>query len=224
MKLLTIIFLLCGGTALAQDGGLAHFSVWAPKHEAKFKTGNKYHLQWHKDNNDSWNWYGWYVISGTRAGQFIDATFNHSWADFDNPVNPAGDGADNALHTEPFADYLRGYKMALLPFSDKVDAQTMSAKFLRMFTVDVGDVREAAKLIEKAIGVAKQKDAAARFIVFEIADGGNLKQMVVLVPVKNFAAMDSIKEFQNSLQSSSAISGIISETLSFQPEMSMNVR
>jgi hypothetical protein len=224
MKLLTIIFLFCAGNVLAQDGGLAHFSVWSPRQEANFKTGYKQHLQWHKANNDSWNWYGWYVISGTRAGQFIDATFNHFWADFDNPVNPAGDGADNALHTEPFADYLRGYKMLLLPFSDKADAQALSAKFLRMFTVDVSDVREGAKLIEKAIGVAKQKDAAARFIVFEIADGGNLKQMVVLAPVKNFAAMEGIKEFQNSLQSSGAISGIISETLSFQPEMSMNVR
>jgi len=48
--------------------------------------------------------------------------------------------------------------------------------------------------------------------------------MVVLVPVKNFAAMEDLKEFQNSLQSSGAISGITSETLSFQPEMSMNVR
>ncbi len=64
-------------------------------------------------NNDPWDWYGWYVISGERSGHFIDATFGHSWSDFDNPVNPAGDGADNDLHTEPFGNFIMGYKLSL---------------------------------------------------------------------------------------------------------------
>jgi hypothetical protein len=68
MKLFTIIFLFCTTSVLAQDKGIAHFSVWSPKQEANFKSGYKQHLQWHKANNDSWNWYGWYIISGPRAG------------------------------------------------------------------------------------------------------------------------------------------------------------
>jgi hypothetical protein len=115
--------------------------------------------------------------------------------------------------------------MSLLPFSDKADAQIMSVKFLRMFTVDVGDVKEAAKLIEKATVAAKQKDATARFVVFEAVDGGNTRQLVIFVPFENFAAMDGLRDFQNTIESGgSSIAGISSETLAFQAEMSMNVK
>jgi len=216
MKLLTIIFLLSSSIVFAQDHDIAHFSVWNPKQATNFQNGYKQHLLWHKANKDTWSWYGWYIISGPRDGQFIDATFGHSWADFDNPVNPAGDEANNELHTEPFADFLRSYKVALMPFSDKPDQQFIASKMLRMLTVDVSDINQAAKIVE-------QRALTNKFVVFDVVDGGSVQQLIILIPVSNNAGMLHMQEIQNSLQGKgNIITGITAETLLFQPEMSTN--
>jgi len=225
MKLITIAFLLLGGAAMAQDRNIAHFSVWNPKpgQAATFETGYKQHLLWHKANNDTWNWYGWYIISGTRTGQFIDVTVNHAWDDFNHSVNPAGDGADNALHTEPFADYLRAYKVALASFSDPADKKLLAAKMLRMFTIDVNDISRGAKLVEKVIADYKAKTGSS-FIVYNVVDGGNLKQLIVLVPMASIADMEKTATLPASLSDAAGtITGVVAETLLFKPDMSINV-
>lgn len=100
MKAYLIVLLFMCHHVMAQNGPVAHFSFWQPKagEEKNFENGYKQHLNWHKTNGDKWAWYGWYIISGPRSGQFVDATFNHAWGDFDKPVKPAEDGADNQLH------------------------------------------------------------------------------------------------------------------------------
>ena len=110
----------------AQENNLAQFAIWKPKagNEQLFATGYKQHLVWHKTNNDTWDWYGWYIISGPNWGMFVDATFNHNWNDFDNPVNPAGDKADNALHVHPFGDVLSVFKVSLVRSAMPFQPQT----------------------------------------------------------------------------------------------------
>jgi hypothetical protein len=53
----------------------------------------KKHLNWHKQANDQWTWFGWQIITGERGGTIVDATFV-SWDDLNRPVNPAADIAD----------------------------------------------------------------------------------------------------------------------------------
>ena len=210
---------------MAQNHTIAHFSVWNPKpgQADAFEAGYKQHLLWHKANNDTWNWYGWYIISGTRTGQFIDVTVNHTWDDFNHSVNPAGDGADNQLHTEPFADYLRAFKVSLTSFSDAADKQLLAAKMLRMLTIDVSDINRGAKLIEKAIADFRAI-ASNNFIVYRVVDGGNVMQFIILVPLNSIADMEKTTTFPASLSdSANIITGITSETLLFKPAMSINV-
>jgi hypothetical protein len=44
------------------------------------------------------------LISGERDGMLLDGTFFPQWTDLDAPVSPAGDGADNAVNVEPYAE------------------------------------------------------------------------------------------------------------------------
>ena len=76
----------CGAQTGSGDHGIAAFSFWQPKDAQRFEAGYKKHLQWHKNSGDAWDWYGWYVISGPHDGQFLDATFDHSFSDFMHPV------------------------------------------------------------------------------------------------------------------------------------------
>lgn len=226
MKLVTIIFLLCSSAALAQERSIAHFSVWNPKpgQAASFENGYKRHLLWHKANSDTWNWYGWYIISGPRHGQFIDATVGHSWSDFNSPVNPAGDRADNGQHTEPFADFLRSYKVSLMPFSYPAYQQALASKMLRMLTVDVCDIARAGKIIEKVLTNYKQQ-GTDKFVVFKMIDGGEIMQYIILAPLDNISDLEKTGDLNARLTgSNNVITGITSETLLFQPEMSINVK
>ncbi|MBC8083370.1 MAG: hypothetical protein H7Z21_09170, partial [Hymenobacter sp.] len=125
-------------TAQAQQpapGPLARFAVWQPKEnlEQQFADGYKLHLAWHRAQPDPWNWLGWTVASGPRQGQFIDATFGHAAADFDHPVNPATDAADNALHTEPFARFTGSFTVALLPEASTAGPLQLTDTYLRAY-------------------------------------------------------------------------------------------
>jgi hypothetical protein len=65
--------------------------------------GYRRHLDWHAAAGDRWAWYLWEVTNGERAGLYVDGTFGRAWGDFDAPVDPPGDAADNAVNVDPFA-------------------------------------------------------------------------------------------------------------------------
>src|SRR6266481_281456 len=60
-----------------------------------FEAGYIRHLEWHRQAKDTWVWYGWTIWAGERQRWFVYATFGHSAASLDNPVDPADDERDN---------------------------------------------------------------------------------------------------------------------------------
>jgi hypothetical protein len=229
MRALPLALLLaCVLPAIAQDN-IVHFSVWNPKpgQPGLFEDGYHHHLLWHAANKDTWSWFGWYIVSGPRDGQFIDATFGHSWSDFDHPVNPAGDGADNALHTEPFADFLKAYKAVRLPFSDTEDTVLLTSKFVRMLTIEVIDRTGAAQLIKRLLTDYRQKGVADKALVYEVVDGGEIGQVVVLLGGSSFQDLGKTASWPGDLEDLDqkngvrAIGVITAETLRFRRDMSI---
>jgi hypothetical protein len=91
--------------AWGEQGNAARIVAWQPRTgaEAAFENGYKRHLAWHREHRDPWTWLGWTIISGERTGDFVDGTFFHAWADFDAPVAPAEDAADNRVNVYPHA-------------------------------------------------------------------------------------------------------------------------
>jgi hypothetical protein len=228
MRPLSLAFLLASVLPTTAQDNIVHFSVWNPRpgQASVFEDGYHHHLQWHAANKDTWSWFGWYIISGPRHGQFIDATFGHSWADFDHPVNPTGDGADNALHTEPFADYLKAYKAMRLPFSDTEDTVVLTSKFVRMLTIEVTDRAGAAQLIKRLLTDSRQKDLVDKVLVYEVVDGGEVGQVVMLLGGSSFQDLGKTAGLPGDLQDLDGNSGgraigtITAETLVFRRDMS----
>ncbi len=111
-RLLTVfaiaVTLLVFATPLfAQDSAtIARVVYWQPKPnmDRDFEQGYRRHLEWHRRNRDTWTWLGWSIAQGQRDGLFMDATLFHHWSDLDHPVDAAGDGADNAINTERYAN------------------------------------------------------------------------------------------------------------------------
>jgi hypothetical protein len=230
MKFTFCILLFINLTVFGQQQPtISHFSVWKPKNgkTADFTAGYKQHLIWHTANHDSWNWYGWFIISGPRDGMFIDATFNHSWRDFDLAKNPSGDGADNQLHTEPFADFLKGYKVSLLPFSDPLENGSLQTSYMRMLTIELSDVIAGTTHVSNAAKIFKQKNAAQSLHGFKLIDGGNVNEIVLMIGINNFEefgiTQDLSDELSKGVGNGKSIRNIVSETLVFRKDMSLNI-
>ncbi|WP_205510705.1 hypothetical protein [Longitalea arenae] len=228
MKAFIALLLIVTGHVMAQEKEVAHFSYWKPKagQEKNFEHGYKEHLKWHKENGDTWAWYGWYIISGERSGQFVDATFDHAWSDFDEPVKPAEDQADNRLHTYPFGDFMGGSKLLYLPALSIADSNSLQSKFLRLVSMNVSD-GVAAK---KVIGQLKNKYQSAgirSFMTFRLVDGGNLNQYCLLIGLNNFAAFSRVEHLPEDVSSIEqamkirTIHSMTSETLVYRADMSL---
>ena len=231
MKNTLLFYLLISAATASAQHNLAAFSIWKPKEgqAARFEAGYKKHLQWHTGAGDKWNWYGWFIVSGDRAGEFVDATFGHEWSDLDHRVDPAGDGADNDLHTEPFADYLTGYKLQRLSFSDVEDSTVLGAGYLRMLTIDVVNPHAAAALVENLSTGLRQLSPQHKFLVYEKIDGGRLGQLIILIGLGANADFGRIAAWQDNLldldhrNAKPVITAITAETLVFRRDMSINL-
>ncbi|SFD22585.1 hypothetical protein SAMN05518672_1011134 [Chitinophaga sp. CF118] len=226
MKLLIGVLLLISSNMMAQQH-IAQFAVWKPKPglEKKFENGYKQHLLWHKNSGDTWNWYGWYVVSGPQDGCFIDATFGHKWEDFDKPVSPAEDGADNELHTVPFGDFLWRYKVEKLPHLSTPDSSVLNAKLLRLISLSVSELPAALKLMEKLKD--REMDSILGFQIYKMVDGGDLNQLIILIGCNSFKEFGKTAHFQEEIAALEiasevkVINSIRSETLLYKPEMSL---
>lgn len=225
---LYLLLLLFSSNVSAQKKNIAHFSVWSPKagQEQNFEAGYKKHLLWHKTSGDKWDWYGWYIASGPRFGQFVDATFDHSWSDFDAPVNPAGDAADNALHTVPFGDFLTAFKVSKVQGLSSADNAALKSNFLRLVTLNVSDVSEGLKIVEK-LKIKYSTDSIKNFLTFKIIDGGNTNHIILILGFNSYAEFGKTENLQEDLaaiensQKTKVITTVNSETMFYKANMSL---
>lgn len=229
MRSLTVLFFFLRLTAQAQQNNLAHVSIWLPKpgYESNFENGYKQHLKFHAANKDQKEWYGWYVISGDRTGYFIDATFGHTWKNFDHSIDPAGDKADNVLHTEPFATFVKGYKLAFVPELSTADSTALHSNFLRIVTIVTEDMETAKSIFEKLRSKYVLNRQIPGYRVYKITDGGNLNEWQILIghpDFNSFFADENLRDDLGAIERSMKVRTIQSvhvETLRYRKYMSL---
>jgi hypothetical protein len=221
MRTILFFLLLAPGSVFAQSR-IAQFVVWQPNkgQEASFEKGYIKHLDWHKANGDTWSWYAWFFLTGPRNGQFIDATVDHPWSDFDHSVKPAEDGPDADLHVAPYGEVKGIDRVSCITALTTADAASLQSRLLRWITVEVSDLREAEKLL-----AAWEHDHPAKNIrVFKPVDGGPLKRLNIWLTFADMAGYGKSEKLVEELQAYDAASktflSVSSETLIFQPAMS----
>lgn len=228
MKVRLIAVLLAfTGLVGGQDANIGQFAIWKPKegHLQNFENGYKQHLNWHKINGDTWGWYGWFFVSGPRYGQFVDATFNHTWADFDKAVKPAEDLADNRLHVFPFGDVQTIFKVVLYPKASTADTIAFSTKLIRFVTLTVDNIDQSLKVAEKLKDFYGSKQIKS-FKTFKVIDGGTTNQLILMLSFRSWEdyaisenLCEKISEYEQSLKVKT-IRTIVSETMVYREDMS----
>ncbi len=225
-RLLLVIILIISIEGYSQQHELAQFAFWQPNDRLQFENGYKKHLEWHRNNDDTWGWWGWFVISGPRYGQFADATFHRTWKDFDNAVKPAEDLADNRLHVFPFGDVTSIFKIKHYPTHSTNDTLDYKARLTRLITLSVNDASEGLRAIQ-ALKKRLTDKGVGSFHTFSMVDGGSLYEFVILIGARNwqeFGLSDSVAEDLDAIEDQfklRTITSVVSETLVYRPDLSL---
>ncbi|MDW8848786.1 hypothetical protein SD960_01680 [Flavobacterium sp. MMLR14_040] len=224
---ISCVFVLFSVFIFGQNKNIGQFAVWKPKdgQSKNFENGYIQHLNWHKTNGDSWSWYGWFIISGARYGQFVDATFNLGWSDFDKPVNPSEDMADNKINVFPYADVQTVFKVAHLKQFSTQDLYASKLKLSKMLTIKAANRDKIMNLLGQLQNFYKSKNIKT-VNTFSIADGGNLNEFIIILGFPSWEEyavseniMDEIAKIESKL-TNKVIDSIQSETMIYREDLS----
>lgn len=204
IRFLFVFLLLAPLTVSAQstdsiEGEAGILFGYFPKEgkESAFDEGYKKHLEWHRNNNDPFVWYGWYVITGDRVGMFIDGTFGLSFQAFDNRVKPREDAAHFEQTTAPYADVayrkvftLKKELSTVTPLEQKTPSRHVEAY---TFSIRPGMEPLFEEVLSTLSARVKKEQPARSFTLYRQLTGGRLPSYLLMVPHDGFAAFDSGK-------------------------------
>lgn len=221
MKALILLILLSPAITFAQSRSLAQFVTWKPKAgmEKNFDDGYKRHLQWHKNAGDTWNWYGWYFISGPRSGQFMDGTIDHAFEDFDKPVDPAGDAADNAKNTVPYADLISSSKLVAINNLSNPGPQGLRAKYMQLISLQVLNEYRAEWMIRQYRNKCDMSKLKF-FVTYKMFDGGRIDHWFVLIGSDSWAGFEHLAVHNDKFIDSTVVKWVTTETLRYREDLS----
>lgn len=196
----TGIFLVVVSVALlalpawAQDeaGPVGRIYVLTPKTDMgdKLEQGIKKHRAWHRQQNDTWSWLTWEVVTGKNIGRLVTGTFGHHWDEFDNPgVDPKADDADVAINIAPYVKSTDSSIWIYLPKVSRPAAGEEPHKLLEVWTLhlNLGHARQFNHLMEKIYQAAKKTEWPVNYEWYTLASGGEHPTFAVVVPHDKWA-------------------------------------
>jgi hypothetical protein len=209
--------------AQTEQGPYARIAVLRPNDgkTIDFEAGYIRHLDFHRQAKDSWIWYGWNIWAGERQRWFVYATFGHTAASLDNPVNPAEDERDNVMNVVPHAQFVENGLYEFLPQLSRGTSQPQPTPRVEFTTVTL--VPDAAKNFEDALS-AQQSKLQGETLWYRMIAGGTTPRYVRFRPRKSLSEIIDGKNEQGfDDQINKKIEKITVEILTLKPTMSYGV-
>jgi hypothetical protein len=169
-----------------QNGSYARISFLKP-HDGDtvdFEAGYIRHLDWHRQNKDTWTWYGWTVWAGERQRWLVYATFGHSAASLDHPVDPAGDERDNIVNVTPHGHFAGHGLYEYLPTLSRGNGTPSPTARVELTTIEVAPGSEQA--FEAALN---ESEPRGETLWYRMIAGGIASRYVRLRPRANLSAL-----------------------------------
>ncbi|MFP4002910.1 MAG: hypothetical protein ACLFV8_03970 [Alphaproteobacteria bacterium] len=166
----------------ARDGG-----------KEAFEAGYKRHLEWHRRNRDTWRWPAWEILTGERAGHYLEGTFGHEWPGLDRRLKPAEDAADHETNVDPYVSH--HVRHILIRRSGVSRGHALEdadpAPFLRLVTYRLRPGTEEAfeQVLTAMHRATEQVDWHKSYAWYALVDGGPLPLYLLVIPVRDFAGL-----------------------------------
>ncbi len=188
---------LLGGFAAAEDqeGGDIGFIVCTdamPGKSAEFEAAAKAHIaEVHQSGGDDWTWNAWQAISGSNVGRYCWGTFDHDWADFDNPKIPRQvDVADWESKTGGLRQNDSVVYTRYLPDISQPKEGDSPMAAIRFFQIRFGTDDEFLELVGKFHEAIVKTKMPWNYTWSTNVSGNRFGTFVLVLPMQNFAAMN----------------------------------
>lgn len=182
-----------GTSTVGGEAGMLFLVEAREGQKDQFETGYKRHLDWHRRNNDPWAWPAWEILTGNRAGAYLEGTFGHSWSGFDRRIKPAEDAADHKVNVDPSLS--RHVRNILVRKAKLSRGQPLEERrpppFLLAVTHEIkpGAEEEFESMLAGFRQVAEQSNWHESFAWYALVDGGALPSYLLVIPIRNFDAL-----------------------------------
>jgi hypothetical protein len=169
--------------------------------EREFEEGLKQHHEWRRRHGDTWSWVVWKIVTGERSGTYGLGTFNHTWAEYDNPpINLQTAQANFARQVQPYLSTSIGQYFNNLKEVERL-AVSLPRPFSLVYEFDVhygkgGDFYDAIRDIHNAI---TKEDWPVYYQWFELYNGGDVPMFARVQPQPSFGDIASQERSLNDI-------------------------
>ncbi len=178
----------------AADGNLAkHFLVDVKDGKAaEFEAAFKAHLQWRKEQGDTWEWLTFQLVNGEYLGDYVVRSGSHTWADMDAYQDFLDKGAVHFwTSVGAYIDDVNSYIMQVDNSISRWPTDPGSARYLTVIDYWVKPTHtqvflRTVKEIHEAIGTSGWPVHYAWEATLNGGPGGN---WALVLPYPNYAAM-----------------------------------
>lgn len=156
--------------------------------ETRFEEGFKKHVDWHRQQKDTWSWNTWMVTTGPDTGRICAGSFSHKWEDFDKPVVSAqADGANVLVTFGPFVKKHEASYWVALPKVSRPAAEPAPMSSVVFFYVRFGMDDEFNSLVGEFHKAIEKTKMPWKYQWHALASGGEGGTYALVLPRANFA-------------------------------------
>ena len=182
-----LVLAISPSPAQAAEGTIARIATWdaKPGMKEEMEKGIKKHMEWHRKQNDSWDWFTWETVTGENTGRYGGGTFDHQWADFDTPSVPEEeDRADADATVFPYIENteIRFYSLIRDVSRPDEGGDGVAMNSVITFQVRAGRDRQFNHLIKKFHEAIGKTEWPVRYSWFALVNGGRGGQYVLVLP------------------------------------------
>ncbi len=154
----------------------------------QFEQANKRHMDWHRQQKDTWAVNVWEIISGEDVGQYGYGTGGHHWKDYDSHAK--FDEADVADYLANVAQYVElvgvTYSIGHPELSRPMEGEAPLAEVVR-YHLNMGGESDFLMAVRKVHEAIQKSNYPMYYYVRELYNGGEHPTYIFVFPHKNWA-------------------------------------
>lgn len=168
----------------------SYFIEAKPGETAQLEAEYAKHIAWHAEQQDTWTWETWRIITGERIGQLVVRTPGHHWSDFDGREefterDRAHFNAGTGRHVAGLVGHVNRWMQDLSRWPEG-EAPLVAVYEMHL---DRGHVDEFVSAISRVHEVLAEKEWAGHYSWGVRVSGGEVPTFLLVIPYESWEEM-----------------------------------
>jgi len=202
----------------------------------QFEQANKRHMDWHRQQKDTWTVTVWEIVSGEHIGNFGYGTFGHHWKDLDSHAKfDEADTADYMTNVGPYVELLVArYYISHPELSRPMEGEVPLAEVVE-YRLNMSGESDFLMAVRKVYEAIQKSNYPVYYHLYELFNGGEHPTYVFVFPHKNWADFEPPEQsFRAMLEKAygrdeaesilklfdKSVHGVRSQIIAFRPDQS----